>query len=340
MRKDINILWIDDTPSWQKQEQELFGLHVSDFGLLYDITYISSADEMIDRLTCEEDGFKVYDIIFVDYNISSKYKGNQVIKRLRDHNIDADVLFYSANPSSDIKTEATESGLAFDGVYYAERDDFQNKAIALYRKNIRNLLSLSNVRGFIMDKTSEIDFVINSYIAEKYYKLSELQKGEFLDLLRKQVDKNIDEQNSRQEALEKELEKNDLNMNRIISAARDTLSQPSRFELFNFLIKIFVHEGVVTHSMEDYKKEIIATRNKVAHKKLDISNCQKYIMYYDNIRQYLERQCPNDCDLHSNDSKISLDQWLSLVKNTNEYVKWFSDMFADLLSEKALQKQG
>ncbi len=339
MRKDVNILWIDDSPSWQKQQQELFSLHVSDFGLLFEITYVNNGDEIMDKLTHETDGFKVYDIIFVDYNISGKHMGNQVIKKLRDCNIDADVLFYSANPTSDLKTEATKSGLAFDGVYYAERDEFMDKAVALFQKNIRNLLSLSNARGFIMDKTSEIDFVINSYIAEKYSQLSDLQKGEFRNLLDKKISNSICEKDSRQEKLKIELENKDLNMNKIISAARDTLSQQARFELFGFLVNIFDPEGFGAHSMEDYKIEIYATRNKVAHKKLDISNCQKYIMYYDNIRQYLERQCPKDCGLHSDDSKISLDQWLELIKKTNDYVKWFSELFAELLSEKKLQKQ-
>lgn len=270
MRNDINILWIDDTPSWQQEEQALFDLTVSDYGLLYGITYCSDADKIIDKLTNEANGFKFFDIIFVDYNISSKYKGNEVIKKLRDNHVDADVLFYSANPPSSLKAEATKSGLAFDGVYYAERDEFQSKAIALYEKNIRNLLSLSNIRGFIMDKTSEIDFIINSYITEKYNELDYAQKAKFIESINGYFECDMKAKDTRAEELKKELDKDvtKLNINKILKTARDTLSQASRFEMFNYLQKEFnTIEESQSHSLTTYKEKIIKVRNNVAHKK-------------------------------------------------------------------------
>lgn len=342
MRKDINILWIDDNPRWQKEMQEYFDLAVSDYGVLYDVTYISDVDTIVSRLANEKEGFKFFDLIFVDYNISSKYKGNEVIKKLRDNQIDADVLFYSANPPSSLKIEATESGLAFDGVYYAERDEFQSKAIALYQKNIRNLLSLSNIRGFIMDKTSEIDFVINSYIAEKYNDLDETQKMKFIESMNSCVEDDINSKNLRCEALKKELKKDvtNFNINKTLRTARDTLSQASRFKLFEYLQEEFkTTDEAPSHSLTTYKAEIITTRNNVAHKKIDISRCQKYILYYDTIKEYLDNQCPDDCNKHSNDKKISLEQWLELVKKTNEYAEWFNSILNELLPEKVLQKQ-
>lgn len=346
MKKDINILWIDDTPVWQKEQQELFELTISDYGLLYGITYYSDADKVIDNLTNEANGFKVFDLIFVDYNISSQYMGNEVIKKLRDNKIDADTLFYSANPPSDLKKEATESGLAFDGVYYAERDEFQSKAIALYQKNIRNLLSLSNIRGFIMDKTSEIDFVINSYIAEKYNELDEAQKAKFIELMNSYFEDDMKAKASKSEVLKKELGKGvtNLNINKVLRSARDALTQDSRFKLFSRLQEeLKTAEEPSCHSLATYKDEIISIRNNVAHKKIDISKCQKYILYYDTIKEFLENQCPDDCkgdvSSHSDDKKISLEQWLELVKKTNDYADWFNSILNELLPEKVLQKQ-
>lgn len=342
MRKDINILWIDDSPSWQQQEQALFDLTVSGYGLLHGITYYSDVDIIIDKLTNEANGFKFFDIIFVDYNISNIYKGNDVIKKLRDKRVDADVLFYSANPPSNLKAEAAKSGLAFDGVYYAERDEFQSKAIALYEKNIRNLLSLSNIRGFIMDKTSEIDFIINSYIAEKYNELNEAQKVKFIESMSSYFEDDMKAKESKSEVLKKEIGKgvSNLNINKILKTARDTLSQASRFKLFNCLQEEFkTIEEPLTHSLTTYKNEIISIRNNVAHKKIDISKCQKYILYYDTIKEYLDNQCPDDCSNHNDDKKISLEEWSELVKKINNYAEWFNSILDDLMLEKVIQKQ-
>lgn len=103
MRFDINILWIDDSPDWQKEQQEVFEIYIDDFGLLTNIEYVANGDSIIKRLSNESVGFKVYDMIFVDYNISSTLSGNQIINMLRKKEIDADILFYSANATNDIK---------------------------------------------------------------------------------------------------------------------------------------------------------------------------------------------------------------------------------------------
>ena len=145
MRSDINILWIEDSPDWQKKAEKLFRLKIEDYGLLTYINYISEGiPSLFEQIRAEAEGYKVYDIIFVDYNISGKetedeglqkITGDKLIEEFRKYDIDADILFYSQNlkESTDINKDEKKqlilnSSVAFGGIYLANRKDFQEHA--------------------------------------------------------------------------------------------------------------------------------------------------------------------------------------------------------------------
>ena len=109
MNYDLNILWIEDTTSWLESAKEWLLLEVEEQdGLLINIDPVSSRKD-IDSLSIsierESTGFKLYDIIFVDFNISSEINGVDLIEKFRHSNIDADILFYSDKLKSDEQKE-------------------------------------------------------------------------------------------------------------------------------------------------------------------------------------------------------------------------------------------
>lgn len=331
MRFDINILWIDDSQDWQKQQQELFELTIDDYyGLLHNIEYTPNTDIVIDRLTHEAVGFKLYDLIFVDYNISNTLQGNQIIDMLRKNKVDADILFYSAQDANDLKKIIFEGNGAFEGIYIANRDNFQDKAVSLYEKNIRNLLSLSNIRGFLADKTSENDYVVNSYILRNFDKLSDLDKNEIREKIKNMVESEQEKQAEKRKEYCKIIERQDLNINKVLRLPAYIIPLKAKYMMFKAVLNARSNTTFNEYSIEKYFDEIVNKRNTVAHQKLDVCKQQKYIKHFDNINQYQSNRCPENCSYHTDEHKISIEEWLSIVKLTNVYSKLFDMIAAEL----------
>lgn len=335
MRFDINILWIDDTPHWQKEQQELFELNIDDYGLLTRIEYTENVDSIIERLSNESEGFKVYDMIFVDYNISHTLLGNQIIDQLRNEDIDADILFYSANASNDIKKIIIEGNGTFEGIYIANRDNFQEKAVSLYKKNIRNLLSLANIRGFLADKTSENDYVVNSYILKKFGELSMDAQNRIRTSVKTMVANEKAKQDSKRIEYDKFIDRDKININKLIGLPSYILTLEDKYAIFAAILKEQNNAIFSEYSISDYIEKIVKRRNTVAHKKLDVCKRQQYIKHYDHINQFERNVCPENCSEHTDDRKISLEDWLEIVKLTNAYSKLF-DKISSELSNKEL----
>ena len=66
-----------------------------------------------------------------------------MIKELRKAEVDADVLFYSLEHESDIRSTIVDDLNSFQGVYIANRDNFEEKSTFLLKKNARRLLALN-----------------------------------------------------------------------------------------------------------------------------------------------------------------------------------------------------
>lgn len=333
MKFDINILWIDDTPVWQKEQQELFELYIDEYGLLYNIEYTENVDSIIERLSNESVGFKVYDMIFVDYNISSSLLGNRIIDMLRSNDIDADILFYSAQEANDLKKIIFDNNSAFEGIYIANRNDFQNKAVSLYKKNIRNLLSLSNIRGFLADKTSENDYVVNSYILRNFNELSDDAKNRIRMSIQTMVKVEKEKQDFKTKDYEIIIEKDEININKLLGLPSYILTLESKYMIFATILKEKSNNTFDEYSITNYFDKIVKMRNMVAHRKLDVCKRQKYIKHYDNINQFERYTCPEDCSEHMDDRKISLEEWLEIVKLTNVYSQLFNNISLELTSK-------
>ena len=174
---DLNIYWVEDTSVWANSVKSLLSYPLQDIGVMVNFISENNADIAKAEIANSCKGFKKYDLFFIDYNISSDIDGKDIINSLRSNNVDVDILFYSADREKEIRNIIAENLTEFEGVYVANRDTFPDRALALIEKNVRKLLSIQNIRGKLMDTTSENDFVIKSYIIEKYKTLTPEQKS-------------------------------------------------------------------------------------------------------------------------------------------------------------------
>ena len=301
---------------------------------MINIDYIGKADEvatLYKRIQTEANGYKIYDIIFIDFNISKDYNGDKIIEEFRKNNIDADILFYSDKLTEEGEKERIKSlNGDFNGIYLAKRADFQEKALMLYKKNSRKLTSILNIRGFLADKTSENDFIMNSYLLEEYDSLKEEDKKDISNQINSLLSKRVKDISKNLKAGEKILKKS-IHKIKDIKNLPDFLFPISyRYQIFFNLLKVKGDNSFEETQKDEYLEIVIKNRNTVAHKKIDICKQNRYLKFYDTMSQYRTRKCPDDCKDHDNDNKISYEEWKVLLKKTNEFSKKFDKILEKL----------
>ena len=335
MNYDLNILWIEDTTSWLESAKEWLLLEVEEQdGLLINIDPVSSRKD-IDSLSIsierESTGFKLYDIIFVDFNISSEINGVDLIEKFRHSNIDADILFYSDKLKSDEQKEMMKE-YEFSGIYLSTKESFHENAIKLYNKNVRRLTSMLNIRGLLTDKTSENDYVMKSYLLQGYDKLADNEKKTVSQQINNMLESSIESVAKQVECAKEQLSLEKHNMNHLQNLPDFIFPIKNKYEIFFKLLEISNSKILDNFSFEDYTNKIIKIRNTVAHKKIGICKQQRYLKYYDTLKQFKARACPDNCINHTDDNKISLHKWVETLKLANEYAKKFEIILKELES--------
>lgn len=328
MRCDLSIYWIEDTPTWRSATEKLLKLELLDSGISVDFICESNTDTARREIENSCIGFKKYDLFFVDLNISSDIDGTQIINALRKNHIDVDILFYSADKEKDIRDTVSQDFSSFEGVYIANRKTFQEKAIALIEKNARKLLSIQNIRGKLMDCTSENDFIITSYILEKYRTLTKDQKDKLDEVVKEYLVENIAGNAKKIESECARVSEHG------IAKIKDFITQPSfivplelKYLIFGQMLSMLGEDAT---KFENYFDKIVKKRNVLAHKKLDICDHADHIKYCDTLSQFKSRQCVEACEECTSSYSIAIDEWDEIRKNANDFSSLFDEILCKL----------
>lgn len=339
MRYDLKLLWVDDVDTYYKENKEIIEMYVDDLGLSVQIEYIQNAQELLDRLGKEQSGFKTFDMFFIDYSLSLGILGSNVIKQLRNSNVDSDILFYSSEHEADIREAVTKDLGSFEGVYIANRNNFDEKSNYLIKKNSKRLSSLSNIRGLLTDQTSQNDFIVTSYVLHKFKNLTEAHKTEIkqmiLDFMKEQKRDFID---STEIEIDKIEASGVLDIKKLFRLRNFLFPLDLKYQMFQKMVEFNNETVFLEISFDDYKKEVINLRNKLAHKKLEVCGAQHHIIYSDNIYQLEDRMCPPDCEVRSDDHKITVDQWDEMRKKVTAYGKCFDTILIKIMEEMVDEK--
>ncbi|MBR1495717.1 MAG: hypothetical protein IJ601_11820 [Acidaminococcaceae bacterium] len=330
MRCDLNIIWVEDTESFFKENSEILRMQAEELGLNIAIEYIQDAQNLFEKIEKSASGFRLYDMLFVDYSLSNGYEGDTVIKELRKKELDADILFYSSQMESEMRSKITADLKSFQGVYIANREDFLDRAFSLIHKNAKRLLSLKNIRGMLMDQTSENDYTIISYIMRRFGDLSDVQKQCICDMVKKSICKHLEKFEHSHKQLD-QLEAGGItNIKKILKLPSYLLPITLKYQIFEKMVVFLQEKSFSDDSLKMYMSDIIEKRNLLAHKKLEVSNDQRYIIGFNNIDEYQTVQFQNQkiqSDVVPTGVKqISYNEWISLRKQIVEIGMCFDDI--------------
>ena len=79
---------------------------------------------------------------------------------------------------------------------------------------------------------------------------------------------------------------------------------------------------VDSDKVDNYLNKLVDLRNKLAHRKLEICNSCQYVLHYNDIDDYEQKHCCNECDdncVHTEDNKICVEDWNNLKKELIEF---------------------
>ncbi len=327
MKINYNILWVEDYPKdMEKQLNRIEKVLKNNFFLINGkdkpITSYEKFLEFIKNKT--EKDFSDVDLILIDYNLSSKADktGIDIIKLLRDKNIYTDVIFYSGNMAEAIKKIKSQS-TEFDNVTYS--DNTMSILIPKFEKTLSKQLNLvmqiSDLRGYLMDATSDFDFITRSFVGKFFKKLNDEDK---LNVY-KEIRERVGSQKKREDEKFKKFENNP-NDDNLVNAAMDSLEYVMTVKdkvyimaLINQKLNIS-DDNYAGNFANDYESKVIKFRNKLAHKKLVYGTRQSgHIKVVSSIENL-------SCDCSHCKEKLTKQECDELRKNLFEYYLFFNNL--------------
>lgn len=284
---DINykILWFEDTDESYETLSRRTERYVVKKNLRCQIERIyGTSDFDISKYDLNS-----YEVLVVDLQLSHGSKGYEIIEAIRAGNYVNDVLFYSAAGVGMLEEVMKEYRL--EGVFLSERDNrlFMEKMRQLIDKSVRRSENVINIRGIVMDETSEFDSQMSDIIIaakmmmsttevatiKKYIssKLLQPKAKELADLAAKYSA-------DRDWAISDLLAEHEFNsmmrarlVNKIVNMRENARIAKAVSECAGMLPEAFPADGGKSVFAETYNKNVIKFRNKLAHvKQLNAQN--------------------------------------------------------------------
>lgn len=327
MRENISILWVEDSKSYYEVSKDILEMYGEDKGIKINFKYVENALSLLEELDKQAQGFQIYDVCFIDYalSMSNNKTGENIIRELRQKKVGTDILFYSSENITTIRETIKQDLSSFEGVYVADRDTFEDKSKLLINKNSKKLYSINNIRGILMNETSENDYIMQSYILKEYATLLDEQKIEINKLIKDKIMSKTSNINNNSEKLLKKIEaEHILEIKKILNSPNDLLGLKDRYEILKKIIQYKSKTVIDSSKLSNYLSNLVGLRNKLAHRKLEICNSCKYVLHYNDIGDYERKCCCNNCDdicVHSEDNKICIENWDKLKKELMDFGK-------------------
>lgn len=195
MNTTFRILWFEDEPTWFRMEQMRIKEILKNHYLIPDISRKDGEEFDVTELTGND-----YDLILMDYKLAAGKTGDTIVSAIRENDILTDILFYSSEEQNMLS--ALSKGMPLiDGVYLTKRDYtiFTEKAEKLIGKIVKRSEDVVNLRGFVLDNTSNFELRIKEILNICWHKFNDEQKS----LL---TEKTIDLLNSKKSWITKQVE--------------------------------------------------------------------------------------------------------------------------------------
>jgi hypothetical protein len=159
MRLNFNILWFEDTPEIindyivpVREHLEAQGYYLEKVKILKDSTELDDIIQNVNEKKLD------VDLILMDHILAGGDKGGNLIETIRKGALLTDIVFYSEH-----RGFRDEIG-PLDGIYTTDRDDLEEKIIAVTDQILKKALDLTNLRGLVMAETSELEELMRQII--------------------------------------------------------------------------------------------------------------------------------------------------------------------------------
>ena len=257
-------LWFEDEVTWFNMERLRINSILQEHYLIPEIVRKDGDDFDISELTGND-----YDLIIMDYKLAEGTTGDTVVTAIRENNILTDILFYSSEEHN-MLTAISKGMPPIDGVYLTKRDYnlFTQKAENLINKIVKRSEDLVNLRGFVMDGSSDFEVRIQEILNIVWNKFTEDEKGILEEAVQRTIKRNEDrDQKTKKKVLE---------VNPTFPAAVNNIhffSHSDRLYLLDKAIKILLNNYSLSEEEEFssfkayYEKEISNYRNALGHRK-------------------------------------------------------------------------
>ena len=264
MNTFFKILWFEDEVTWFNMERLRINSILQEHYLIPEIVRKNGDDFDISELTGND-----YDLIIMDYKLAEGTTGDTVVTAIRENNILTDILFYSSEEHN-MLTAISKGMPPIDGVYLTKRDYnlFTQKAENLINKIVKRSEDLVNLRGFVMDGSSDFEVRIQEILNIVWNKFTEEEKGILEEAVQRTIKRNEDrDQKTKKKVLE---------VNPTFPAAVNNIhffSHSDRLYLLEKVIKILLDNYSLSEEEEFssfkayYGKEISNYRNALGHRK-------------------------------------------------------------------------
>lgn len=276
MNINYKVLWIDDSDDFIEATQELIEQTIEDNHMVSDIVSYNSFDEFkvgeLDKF--DSDVFNLYDQILVDYALSGS-TGDEIIKSIRERNIFTDIIFYSSNYASMLEEMKNKGQL--DGVFFAKREDLTGAICNIIKKNLKREYNIANIRGLIMDGTSEFDFICRTVSLALFDKLNDQTAHDVLEKAAEYI-KNAEEKSKNNFKTLSNLFKEDGKkfLKKALSGVEYVMDNKDRYAILSLIAKQFDYGREFNEEFaQQYYDSLIKPRNDLAHNKLYYGECKK-----------------------------------------------------------------
>lgn len=316
MNTNYRILWIDDTEDYYESAVELIRDIVSENNMVPQIKYYEHYEdyEAEELAGFDAEIFNQYDQLIIDYALSG-ITGDSIIRNLRARGIYTDIVFYSSEFTK--MQEELQKGTQLDGVFLADRNDLTSVVGNVIKKNLRREYNIANIRGLIMDNSSEFDYICRITAVDLFNALPPEKQGEieavartYIEAAQKQSKHSFEEIGSK---------KGSSFVKKAMHSVDYVMSNKDRYSLMTLILKAFDFAHDFSSTLADeYDAEIIKPRNKLAHSMLFCGDCKKRLHI---VKDRQDLKCNHDCTNCS--SSYSIETCEALRKRLFEYYKLF-----------------
>lgn len=286
MKLIYKILWIEDQMHSIRGKKRVISNYIeNEKGFELEIKYIETFQQFKDEIGF--DSLKNYDLLLIDLNLDDDESadGNKIIESIRNNNIYTEIIFYSSHYEN-LLTLLKEN--VPEGIFTSERKQIDTKAKKIIDVTLHKIQDVNNLRGLIMAEVAELDR-IKKNIIQKFNKEAD---SDFKKYIKEDVFSKIKDDLTSLKCLvkvvESEFSHDEINLEELQNNFFYDSFKKSR--TVNKIKSKKCNEIDFKH--EDYRKDVIAKRNVLAHQKEEEDSDGKSLLYPNGNRlEFTEEHC-------------------------------------------------